>query len=152
MINNQVFFYQSTVEIEYNNRRQVTIFENLPKNIDIFSDLVSIDNDVSLYTKKTYYKLLDTIKMYLNRESNIYQLENNLSKLRNYVDEDKEIQIEWVIRSTYRIGFLIDKDGNITFWRMYRDGNKTNTVSDSIESFNFDEKIISILNEVISLT
>ena len=56
MINNQVYFNQSPIEFEYSNRSQVAILGNLPRNMDIFTDLVSIDDDVNSYTKKTYYK------------------------------------------------------------------------------------------------
>ena len=82
----------------------------------------------------------------------IYPLENNLSKLKNYIDDDKEIFIEWIVRNNFRIGFDIDKNGNISFWKIYKNGTSTNTISDCIEESKFEEQIASLINEVMNLT
>ena len=126
---------------------------NLPRNIDIFSELSSVDdNDVNENTRKSYYKLLSTLKSNLNGIDRLSILKNNFSKMRNYVDEDKEISIEWIIRNNYRIGFFIDKDGIISFWKIYKNNSTTNTVSDILDDTNFEERISDIIDEVICLT
>lgn len=128
------------------------ITKNLPQNIDIFSELVDVNDKVGLKTKNSYYKLLKVIREYLDQIDYIEPIENNLSKLRNYIDEDKEIFIEWVIRNNYRIGFDIDRNGNISFWKIFKNGMSTNTISDVIDNYNFKEKIICLLKEVMNLT
>lgn len=125
---------------------------NLPQNIDIFSELANIEEGVSEKTRASYHKLLNTIKKNLNEIDKLNYIKNNLSKLRSYIDEDKEIFVEWIIRNNYRIGFNIDKQGVISFWKIYKNDSITNTVSDILDNSNFEEKINDLIKEVIYLT
>lgn len=129
-----------------------SIYKNLPENIDVFSELNDVSGKVSEYTRKSYNRLIETIKRYIDMRDSIYPLENNLSKLKNYIDDDKEIFIEWIVRNNFRIGFDIDKNGNISFWKIYKNGTSTNTISDCIEESKFEEQIASLINEVMNLT
>lgn len=130
----------------------VNVLTNLPQNIDIFSELININNEVNDKTKESYYKLLYTIKKNLNEIDKFNYVRNNLSKLRSYVDEDQEILLEWIIRNNFRIGFSIDKQGDISFWKIYKNETITKTVSDTLDNNNFEEKIMNLINEVIYLT
>ena len=94
----------------------------------------------------------NTIKKNLNEIDKLNYIKNNLSKLRSYIDEDKEIFVEWIIRNNYRIGFNIDKQGVISFWKIYKNDSITNTVSDILDNSNFEEKINDLIKEVIYLT
>ncbi len=152
MINN-VCLNRSETEIYCIDRNEVpSVLINLPQNMDIFSELVNIDEGVSEKTRTSYYKLLNTIKKNLNEIDQLSYIKNNLSKLRSYIDEDQEIFVEWIIRNNYRIGFSIDKQGVISFWKIYKNDSITNTVSDILDNSNFEGKINDLINEVIYLT
>lgn len=155
MINNNIKLNRNEDELYYmdiTTGENMNFLVNLPQNIDIFSELIDIDEDLNPKTRNAYYKLLDILKKNLNKIDSYENINNNLSKLQNYVDEDKEITIEWIIRNNFRIGFYIDIEGNISYWKIYKNGLATNSFSDSLDDKNFESKIISIINEVISLT
>ena len=152
MINNVCLNRSETEMYCFEGNEIPSVIVNLPQNIDIFSELANIDEGVSEKTRASYHKLLSTIKKNLNEIDKLYYIKNNLSKLRSYIDEDQEIFVEWIIRNNYRIGFSIDRLGIISFWKIYKNDSITNTVSDILDSSNFEEKINDLINEVIYLT
>lgn len=146
-MNDTVYFYQSTPEVSY-----INTFDNLPENINIFSNLKDIHNEINSNTLKSYNKLLETIKTSLSIIDQNIPIKNNLSKMINFVDEDNEVELEWIIRNNYRIGFIVDVKGNISYFRTIKNGSSTDTFSDDISSEELNDKINNLLNEVLSLT
>ena len=156
MINDKVKLNNSDDDFYYyiniGTNENIDLGSNLSQNIDIFSELSNIDEDINQNTRISYYKLLNTIKRNLNKIDSYGNINNNLSKLQSYVDEDKEITIEWIVRNNFRIGFYIDVEGSISYWKIYKEGLSTKTFSDTLDGKDFEGKIIDIINEVISLT
>lgn len=146
-MNNSIYLNQSYSFMPY-----VSNMNNLSENINVFSELKNIDQGVSIATKTSYNSLITTIKEILNRIDMVKPIDHNLSKMSNYIDEDKDIQIEWIVRNNFRIGFIIDSNGDIYYWRMYKNGNATNTISDNIPKEQLNERITSIILEVLKLT
>ncbi|MBQ9314286.1 MAG: hypothetical protein IJ220_04695 [Clostridia bacterium] len=145
-------FNKSNSDIHYFVNQITTVYNNLPQNIDIFNDLIDINGKTSEIAQKVYFRLLSIMQRYINNINIRIRLDNSIPSLKNTVDEDGDVILEWPIRNNYRIGFVIDIHGNISFWRIFKDGTITNTVSDIISENSLEEKIDLILEEVICLT
>lgn len=146
-MNSNILFYQSAPEVS-----NISALEKLPENIDVFSNLKSINGEVNKKTLESYNRLIEIIKKNLSTIDNEMPINNNLSKIINFVDEDKEIELEWIVRNNYRIGFIIDTNGNISYWRTIKNGNSFNSFSDEITIDELEDRICILLDEILKLT
>lgn len=122
------------------------IFYSLPKDIDIFRDLIPsfqkledspVKNSI-LYLLLTFQKLLNQI--------NQLNLSVYLPPLQLRSDEDGSVLIEWIFKD-FRIGFLIEPDDSESSWYLVSNSNM-NELSQS-GTLNVED-CESLLNKIIS--
>lgn len=122
------------------------IFYSLPKDIDIFRDLIPYFQKLEdSPVKNSILHLLLTFQKLLNQINQI-NLSVYLPPLQLRPDEDGSVLIEWIFRD-FRIGFLIEPNDSESSWYLVSNSN----LNDLSQSGTLNVKDCeSLLNEIIS--
>lgn len=135
---------------DVNENFNLNVLNNFSDNINIFNRLIVIKNETSEKVKKIYNKLINSMKRALLKYNNS-TIDGKLSDITSYIDEDNEIQLEWIINSNYRINFYIENSGKLYIWKFLKDGEREISISDTVLENEISNKIEDMINEVMNL-